>query len=302
MSVLKAALLGKELSHSLSPVLHLGMYKFLERKFESQFKECVYDLVECAEECDLALWIKTAPTNGYISANVTSPYKANAYILSDRHIGVSSSIDSANCLRFVNNEVQCISTDGAGLLNSILREYPTFDLNRYHLVLIGAGDAARAVVYTLCTRWMPKSLTILNRSLAKAEELAEFCIAQSPGPTVRFMSIDDFLYSPYYEQHYRLIIQCTPIGQLNHPGNLIPGFEWHETDFAIDLIYNPVRAEFLRHASHAGAKTMNGLGMLIEQAALSQVFWLTGLLPDASPLSETEYQTLKDDLTNSLSA
>lgn len=299
MSVFKAALLGKELSHSLSPMLHRELFKILGSKFVLKNSEVVYDLVECVEECDFAAWIKTAATNGYIGANVTYPYKSKAFNLSDRHIGVSSFIDSANVMRFSDDEVQCASSDGAGLLNSILREYSTFDMERYHLVLIGAGNAARAVAYSLCSKWMPKSLTIVNRDLAKGEELAEFCIAQSPGPTVRVMSINDFIHA-HEEPRYRLIIQCTPVGQINHPGDLLTGFAWHETDFAIDLIYNPIKTSFLQNASHAGAKTLNGLGMLIEQAALSQIFWLTGLLPDGSPLSEGEYKSLIEILSYSI--
>lgn len=296
---MKAALLGKELSHTISPILHRELFKILGSKFAIENSDLLYDLLECPEECDFAQWIKTAPTNGYEGANVTYPYKAKAFELSDRHIGVSSNIDSANCLRFLEDEIECASTDGIGFLRSLIRNHPNFDLGWYHLVLIGAGNAARAIVYALCTKWMPQSLTIVNRSLAQAEELAEFCIAQSPGPTVRFMSINDFIYAPSEPRH-RLVIQCTPIGQPNHPGNLLTGFEWHETDFAIDLIYNPVRTAFLENALHAGAKTMNGLGMLIEQAAISQVFWLTRLLPDASPLEQSEYESLEHFLTQSL--
>ncbi len=299
MSVLKAALLGKELSHSVSPELHQELYKILGRKFSSDSLDFFYNAVECAEECDVAQWIKTAPTNNFIGANITYPYKSLASSLSDRRVGVSSFIDSANCIRFLNEGVVCASTDGAGLLHSVLRKYPTFDMERYHLVIVGAGSAARAVAYALCTKWMPQSLTIVNRSIASAESLAEFCIAQAPGPSVRVINANEFIYDKH-EPRYRLIIQCTPVGQINHPGDLLTGFAWHETDFAIDLIYNPLQSAFLKNASHAGAKTMNGLGMLIEQAALSQVFWLTGLLADASPLSETEYESLEIILTKIL--
>lgn len=301
MSVLKAALLGKELSHSVSPELHTELFKILKVKFASTFASCEYDLVESAEECDLAQWIKTAPSNGYIGANITYPYKANIFSLSDRHLGVSSSIDSANCIRFSNEGIQCTSTDGAGLLNSLVRKHPSFSMERYHVVLVGAGEVAKAAIYSLCTQWMPLSLTIVDRTIAHAEELAEFCIAQAPGPTVRYMSINDFIHATP-EFKYRLVIQCTPVGQSNHPGDLINGFAWHETDFAIDLIYNPIITPFLQCASHAGAKIMNGLGMLIEQAALSQVFWLTGLLADSSPLSDNEFALLENYLTQKLSA
>jgi len=300
MSVLKAALLGKELSHSISRELHRELFPILQSKFTSDRREFSYDLAEAAEACDIAQWIKTAPTNNYVGANITYPYKALAAELSDRRVGVASFIDSANCIRFVNEEVVCSSTDGAGLLHSIFRKYPTFDMERYHLVFVGAGSAARAVAYALCTKWMPQSLTILNRSITQAEALAEFCIAQAPGPSVRVMSINDFIYDTPAPR-YRLIIQCTPIGQINHPGDLLTGFAWHETDFAIDLIYNPIKTPMLINASHEGAKTLNGLGMLIEQAALSQVFWLTGLLADASPLSESEYESVENSLIQLLS-
>jgi len=299
MSVLKLALLGKELSHSISPQLHRELFLLLRKKIGSAFTDCSYDLVELAEECDLAQWIKTAPTNGYTGANITYPFKSQSFNLSDRHIGVSSFIDSANSVRFYNDEVECASTDGEGLLFSILRKYPSFDLGRYNLVLIGAGESAKAVAYSLCTRWMPHSLTIVNRSITRAEELAEFCIAQAPGPTVKFMGINDFFHSAPDEKH-RLILQCTPIGQINNPGNLLSGFTWHETDFAIDLVYNPTKTDFLHEASQGGAKTMNGAGMLIEQAALSQIFWLTGLLPDSSPLSQSEYESLEYHLAQLL--
>ena len=292
MSVLKLALLGKELSHSLSPELHHELFAILQKKNAAKFSECSYERIELAEECDFAQWIKTAPTNGYTGANITYPYKSQAFNLSDKHRGVSGFIESANCIRFMNDEIECTSTDGAGLVYSIVRKYPGFDLGRYHLVIVGAGDAARAAVYSLCTQWMPLSLTIVSRDIAQAESLAEFCIAQAPGPSMHVMSIEDFLHAPPEEKH-RCIIQCTPIGQINDPGNLLSGFAWHETDFAIDLIYNPAKTEFLQEASHGGAKILNGAGMLIEQAALSQIFWLTGVLPDGSPLSESEYESLE---------
>ncbi len=296
MSILKLALLGKELSHSKSPEVHEKIFTILKEKFSLDYTGIQYELIECEEECDLAQWIKTAPTNRYLGANITYPFKSNAFSLSDRKIGSASFIDSANCIRFDNNQIQSISTDGEGLLSSLHQKYPGVDLSRYHLVFIGSGSSARAAAYTLCTKWMPLSLTIASRTIAHAEELAEFCIAQAPGPSVQVMSVEDFLHAPPEEKH-RCIIQCTPVGQMNNLGNLLQGFTWHETDLAIDLIYNPLRTDFLTEASHGGAKTLNGIGMLIHQAALSQMFWLTGLMPEATPLSESEYNLLEKQLT-----
>jgi shikimate dehydrogenase len=147
---------------------------------------------------------------------------------------------------------------------------------------------------------MPRTLTIVNRSNDHGEELAKFCIAQAPGPTVQVMGINGFVHE-YNEPRYRLVIQSTPVGSIAHPGNLTAGFQWNELDFAIDLTYNPLRTRFLESASEAGAKTMNGLGMLIEQAAFAQHYWLTGVLPDRSPLFDSEYKDIKSKLSNELS-
>jgi shikimate dehydrogenase len=193
---------------------------------------------------------------------------------------------------FYQTIIKAASTDGAGFFSSFLREHPEFNLENYHLVLLGAGATAKAVVYALCTKWMPMSLTIVNRTKSEAEKLAEFCIAQAPGPSVRILGYDEFMKNAY-EEHYRLIIQSTPVGNVFHPGNPIDGFRWHETDLAVDLTYNPIDTNFLQQARAAGAKTHDGLGMLVEQAAFSQYYWMKSELPQSSPLTDDEYYQIK---------
>ena len=297
MSLIKAAILGKSLSHSISPQLHRELFTILRERYGADYTGIAFEPLEFETTDRLKEWIKSAGSNSYIGANVTYPYKTEAFDRSDHPLGVAAKIKSGNSLRFAQTGVECASTDGNGLLHSILREFPTFDMDRYHVVCIGAGSAAKAVLYSLCTKWMPRSLTIMNRSSVRAEELAEFCLAQAPGPTIRVMNYDN-IANEFSDPHYRLVIQSTPVGQLHLPGNLGKGFRWHETDFAIDLNYNPLETTFLENAAACGSKTMHGLGMLIEQAALSQVFWMTGFLLDASPLSAEQYITLRTSLTN----
>ncbi len=300
MTAYKAALLGQELSHSISHILHNLLFPILAPKYNLSSASLEYELVERTDANEFANWINAASRDGYIGANVTYPYKNNAYHISDRHIGSAASISSANVIRFQNRVIECASTDGQGFLNALLRAHPHLVLGNYHLVIVGAGAVAKAIAYTLCTWTMPLSLTIVNRSVKAAQELAEFCIAESPGPSVRAMHINDFIHI-YPEQKKRLIIQATPVGQQNHPGNITTGFIWDESDIAVDVVYNPERTPFLLSAEQFGAKTVGGLGMLIEQAALSQVFWLTGLCPTTSPLSNQEYQNMYELLRQSLS-
>lgn len=292
MPVFNAVLVGGDTSYSISPRVHEELFRILSPRYASSYTSIGYLLVDITERCDFATWLKTARSNGINGVNVTMPFKDDAYELATRHKGVSSILQSANTLRLGDHsEITAVSTDGQGLLNALMREYPTINLEHYHLVTIGAGSAARAALYALCSRWMPQSLTIVNRTPSYAEELAEFCIAQAPGPSVRVMSFEEFIAS-YPEPHYRFVIQSTPMGNASTHGNPIEDFNWQLTDFALDLTYNPLRTPFLKRAEEAGAKIMNGLGMLIEQAALAQSFWLTGILQDDSPLSQDEFKSI----------
>lgn len=300
MTAYKAALLGQELSHSISHILHNMLFPILASKYNLTNASLEYELVERTDANEFASWINAASRDGHIGVNVTYPYKNNAYHISDRHIGNAASITSANVIRFQNRVIECASTDGQGFLNALLRAQPHLVLGNYHLVIVGAGAVAKAIAYTLCTWTMPLSLTIVNRSIKAAQELAEFCVAESPGPSVRAMHINDFI-NFYPEPKKRLVIQATPVGQKNHPGNIAAGFIWDESDIAVDVVYNPERTPFLSNAEQSGAKTVGGLGMLIEQAALSQAFWLTGLCPTTSPLSNEEFENIHDLLHGSLS-
>lgn len=289
---LKAALLGKELSKSISPQVHVYIFDVLKKKLNSSYKEIDYSTVECPTEAELKSWISSASLKGFHGANVTTPYKKEASSLASIRYGATAQIESANSLLFHQTIIKAASTDGAGFFSSLLREHPEFNLENYHLVLLGAGATAKAVVYALCTKWMPMSLTIVNRTKSEADKLAEFCIAESPGPTVRVLGYEEFINNGFASNH-RLIIQATPVGNVLDPGNLIDGFRWHETDLAIDLTYSPIDTLFLTQAREAGAKTHDGLGMLIEQAALSQYYWMKSELPETSPLTDDEYYQIK---------
>lgn len=292
MTPLKAALLGRELSHSISDALHRELFALLAPKFSINAPSLKYDLIECADSAVFNSWLSGASATGVVGANVTYPYKDELYAQSAMHIGIASSIQSANVVRFTGALSECASTDGAGFLNALLREYPQFDLEPYHLIILGDGAAAKAITFALCTKWMPLSLTIVSRNPTSAKHLAEFAVAESAGPTVRVMSINDAV-NHFPDPRHRLVVQATPIGQKNHPGNILAGFEWSDLDMAIDLIYNPTQSAILANAAASGAKTLNGLGMLIEQAALSQVFWFSGMIPSQSPLSAEEFTALK---------
>jgi shikimate dehydrogenase len=123
----------------------------------------------------------------------------------------------------------------------------------------------------------------------------EFVGANSPGPTLVVSTIEDLKKQPRPEDPC-VILNTTPLGQGANRENVLPDFDWQEDDIALDVVYNPFETEFLKRAEEAGAKRVSGLGMLIEQAALSQTFWLTNEIPTDSPLTLEEYFEIKSKL------
>ncbi|HYM21511.1 MAG TPA: hypothetical protein VEW28_10985 [Candidatus Kapabacteria bacterium] len=290
--VFKAALLGKELSHSISGILHEELFKIIAPKFGITDSTLEYTLIECPNVGQFISRTQLLNEQNYIGINVTYPYKSKLLKISEKKTANVEMLNSGNVARYIKGELESADTDGIGFTSALVREYRGFDLSSYHLIFVGDGAAAKAVAYALCAVKMPKSLTIVSRNQANALTLAEFCGRVISGLNVHVMRIPDAgnMLSAY---SHRFIIQATPVGQKNHPGNPLEEFEWNESDIAADLIYNPPQTEFLAGAVRGGSKIMNGLGMLIEQAAFSQAFWLSGILPERSPLTSSEYRSMK---------
>jgi shikimate dehydrogenase len=294
---MKIALLGRDISNSLSPELHKLLAPMIS---DSRLSGLHYELVDCPESCDVVAWLKHAYSNRFSGANVTMPYKDLAFELAQRSLGAATEIQSANTLAFSADSVTSVSTDGAGFRNALKREMPTFDLGGYHLLAVGAGGAAKAVLHAMLSDSMPLSLTVANRSSDAANLLVQSLSTSQNGPSAQVILMESLRTVRSTFDAPVVVLQATPVGKKGTPGNLLSGFEWRDRDIAIDLVYNPKRTAFLSAAEQAGAKTISGLGMLIEQAALSQKYWRSGTLTDDSPISESQYHTIKTKLTHLL--
>ena len=284
MSVLKAALIGRSLKHSISPEVHSRLFPILCPGLGSQYDAIDYTKVECETESDVRDWTRTAVKDGYRGANITIPFKKIASQLGQDSSGVVSRIRSANTLVF-NNMTHGYSTDGQGFLNALGKECPEINVSNYHLMVLGAGGAARAVVHAICDmNW--RKISIAARSTEKARS------AMIGYPNIESIELNGM----HRASGNYFIINATPVGQMNneHP---LEQFEWHSRDIAADLVYNPLRTSFLQSAEAAHATVIDGLGMLIEQAALSQYIWITGKEAQASPLTLQDYQLLRSQLT-----
>nr|WP_295107063.1 shikimate dehydrogenase [uncultured Caulobacter sp.] len=190
--------------------------------------------------------------------NVTIPFKERALACADTASDLARMAGAANLLVFKEDgSIHGDNTDGPGLLGAITAQAPGFDVTAAPVVILGAGGAARGAVAALLLAGAPK-VAIVNRTLARAQELVDAfgdkVVAADEGALPELLA------------EAGLIINATSLG--------LGGGEGPAADFALtpenavvmDMVYKPLRTEFLQRAQAAGRRTVDGLEMLLRQA------------------------------------
>src|SRR5688500_1107147 len=155
--VLRAALLGAQTAHSVSPQLHELLFPILRERSGLDHSSIEYTKVDLPDVASLDVWLKSAASQGIKGANVTQPYKNEVYNAATTHYGVAREMKVANTLSFFDNRIVAASTDGEGFMSALNRELAHFDPPRYHFITLGAGATAQSVLDIMLTRWMPLS-------------------------------------------------------------------------------------------------------------------------------------------------
>jgi shikimate dehydrogenase len=138
-----------------------------------------------------------------------------------------------------------------------------------HIMVLGAGGAARAIIFTLMSR---ADITIANRTLEKAKEIAEE--VHHIGAEVHVCPLSQL------KEHLPdidILVNATPVGMMSDE-TLVTRELMHPDMVVNDIIYTPPKTRLLREAEAAGAKTINGVDMLVYQGAESEKIW--GFEPD----------------------
>ncbi len=243
-----AGVLGHPVSHSLSPKLH----GFLAEKTGAYLAYLAFD-IEKADQ--LSNVFTAAKAMGVLGFNVTAPYKVDAFSLADVLDEDAKELGNVNTM--VNDSGKWVgyNTDGMGFMRSLKQQVDS--VNGKHILLMGTGGAAKTVSYKLAQAGAA-SISVLSR---KENPLQAFeNLAQKFPHTKLMCGFDkDFLYD--------IAVNCTPLGMGDYKDkNPMPeGFLYHPDLLCYDLIYNPSQTVFLQEAEKAGAKTVNGLGMLVYQ-------------------------------------
>ena len=287
MKTLKAAVFGRTLAHSISPEVHNEIFEIMRRRIPTEYQAIQYGKVECENEDEFRFQVQRGTEWGFVGINVTIPYKQLAARMARDKDSSVRSITSANTIRF-GLSFTVASTDGPGFCLAIAKECPDLNPSEFRFVLLGAGGAARAVFHSIRDMGWRK-ITVAVRSIEEAK------MAYAEYPHVEVIPLGDLTR----DDGAQLIVHATPVGQQSDE-HLIEAFDWRSGDIAVDLVYNPIRTRFLDRAAEHGATTISGLGMLLEQAALSQHLWLTGRESKDSMLTNEEYATLKESMSKIL--
>jgi shikimate dehydrogenase len=266
-------LLGYPLGHSLSPLIHAAALQALGLQGD-------YRLYPVAHEKNLPELLNQLREGVLQGLNVTIPYKRSVIDFMDVLTSTARSIGAINTISYRQNQMIGENTDAGGFLADLRRFGWFSEGNKLQQALIlGAGGSARAVAYALYQQgWQ---LTIAARRIDQAEKLVKSLAnlasrkeSQNSAEAIQLdrASLFNLKYSP------DLIVNTTPLGMSPHD-NASP---WPH-DLALpsqaavyDLVYNPVETDFTHAAMEAGLRAASGIGMLVEQAALSFEIW-TGL-------------------------
>jgi shikimate dehydrogenase len=250
-----AAVIGSPVRHSLSPALHNAA--FAAAGLDWRF--LAFEVAPGGAAGAVAA-MRTLGIAGYA---VTTPHKADVAAAVDAVDASSVALRSVNTVVLRDDgSTFGVSTDGDGFVDS-LRAAGTDPAGR-RVVVLGAGGAARSIIDAL-GRCGAADVSIVNRSAGAA------AAAASLAPVARMGSLDDIVAAD-------VLVNATSVGMGSADSPVDPALV-HGGLVVADIVYHPLETALLRVARAAGAGVVDGLGMLVHQAARQQLLW-TGVAPD----------------------
>lgn len=257
-------LLGKTLSHSISPSLHNNGFRDLGLN-------AVYLMLETKEK-NLEEYISSLKTVGFSGWNVTIPYKESIIPYLNGFSSLARASGAVNTVLNRRGRLTGYNTDVIGFQRQV--EESGINVKDKRAVVIGAGGAARAVIAALIQLDLA-DITIINRTVENAKELAKLFREENSKQNFDFCSLEEQEYADVLNAA-DLVVDTTPVGMYSNElkNNIVINPEYlHQDQLVIDLVYNPLKTEILKEAEKRGAQIGNGLPTLIYQAEASFKLW-----------------------------
>lgn len=260
--------IGNPVSHSKSPAIHA--------RFAASCGQAMqYDTLLAPLDAFRATVLAFRDGGGR-GANVTVPFKLDAFALADELTPRAQAAQAVNTLRFDGSHIIGDNTDGLGLVRDIVHNAGV-PLAGKRILLMGAGGAARGALHALLQQ-APQQIVIANRTLARAQELAlqaqSALVSASTFEALASDSALEALVRPDSDGDaaYDVIINATS-ASLNDSLPALPESVVGPQTLAYDMMYGAQPTIFMQWAANHGAQVRDGLGMLVEQAAEAFAFW-----------------------------
>jgi len=255
MTIQVAAIIGDPVVQSLSPAMHNAV--FHQRK-----TDWTYVAMEVHEDA-LAGVLQTLGGKSINAFSVTMPHKEKVFEMLSTASNELGEVDesakaaqSVNTIAISNGRMIGSNTDGDGCCNAI--EQAGVGIAGSRVVIVGAGGTARAIVATLERRGAG-DIAVINRTESRAQDVI------AAATNARIGTVDDIATA-------NILINATSVG-MGSQETPVEQARLHSALVVLDAVYYPLETTLLRDAKRAGAKTVDGLWMLVHQGALQQFAW-----------------------------
>jgi shikimate dehydrogenase len=261
----RACIVGWPVKHSRSPMIH--RYWLAERGMAGDYGQ------EGIEPPAFAGFLRGLAEHGYVGCNVTLPHKESALALLDDADPTAAALGAANTIWLEDGRLKGMNSDVGGFLASLDAEAAGWDRTSEHCLVLGAGGAARGIVYGLLSRGVGR-VTVANRSLDRAEAIAaEF------GGKVRALDLRD---APRSLPDTDLLVNTTALGMKGQPPLELRLDGLKASAIVSDIVYVPLETKLIEEAKQRGHRAVGGLGMLLHQAVPGFSRWF-GVTPSVTP-------------------
>ncbi len=258
-----AGVIGDPISHSRSPNLH----NYWLRRYGIRGHYIPMHVVRS----DLKSALEVLPRLGFVGINVTIPHKEAVLGLADIVTDRAALIGAANTLIFrKDGRIHADNTDGSGFIANLRQHVPAWVPSDGPAAVLGAGGASRAVIAALLELGAPE-IRVANRTRPRAEALRVDFGAK--------VVIVDWVQAGNMLEDATTVVNTTSLGMAGKPELRVPLDALNPKALVTDLVYTPLQTVFLIEAEKMGCTVVDGLGMLLHQAAPGFERWF-GHRPD----------------------
>lgn len=261
----RAFVIGWPIAHSRSPLIHTYWLRQLGLAGS-------YERIPVAPP-ELSAFLANLAESRFVGGNVTLPHKEKAFAACAVASPVAQRLKAVNTLWIEDGKLFGDNTDVAGFLASLDEDIPGWDKSVHKSVVLGAGGAARGIVYGLISRGIAE-IVIVNRTRARGEDLQQ----QFPEAAIE---LADYAALPEVLAEADLLVNTSSLGMVGQPPLEIDLAPLPSAAIVADIVYAPLETALLRQAAARGLRTSGGLGMLLHQAAPGFARWF-GKVPQVT--------------------